>query len=244
MKYETKYKILYQTLRQASDDRSRVPSSRVSSKGLTPSLMALEDASTLKRKEWNRGEPGEDTHQMYTTIGGSLTPTAPVYSDMRTDLTLNVTTDIPAPMEGSKERESTQLPWDDERGSMTNVATPLTEVPKTSPKVVQERPSEEELPGRNEITRESSREDALAATRLFFNTVAERRNMNEVPTTTTVSVSQIDIPPVSSVPVVTEPADWRWHQQELFFLMDHPLDLLPQLPVGLRHGCSIYQKDK
>ena len=61
MKYETKYKILYQTLRQAIDDRSRVPSSRVSSTGLTPSLMALEDASTLKRKEWSRGEPGEDT---------------------------------------------------------------------------------------------------------------------------------------------------------------------------------------
>ena len=68
-------------------------------------------------------------------------------------------------------------------------------------------PSQEELPGRNEVTRENSREDALAATRLFFNTVAERRNMNEVPTTTTVSVSQIDTPPVSSVPVVTEPAE-------------------------------------
>ena len=43
MKYETKYKILYQTLRQAISDRSRVPSSRVSSTGLTPSLLALED---------------------------------------------------------------------------------------------------------------------------------------------------------------------------------------------------------
>ena len=31
--------------------------------------------------------------------------------------------------------------------------------------------------------------------------------MNEVPTTTTVSVSQIDTPPVSSVPVVTEPTE-------------------------------------
>ena len=110
MKYETKYKILYQTLQQAISDRSRVPSSRVSSTGLTPSLMALEDASTLKRKEWSRGEPGEDTCQMYTTIGGSLTPTAPVYGDMRTDLTLNVTSDIPATMEGGEERESTQLP--------------------------------------------------------------------------------------------------------------------------------------
>ena len=90
---------------------------------------------------------------------------------------------------------------------MTNVATLLTGVPETSPKVMQEGPSQKELPGRNTVTRESSREDALAATRLFFNTVAERRNVNEVPTTTTVSVSQTDTPPVSSVPVVTEPAE-------------------------------------
>ena len=48
-KYETKYKILYQMLRQAISDRSRIPSSKVSSTGLTPSLVALEDASTLKR---------------------------------------------------------------------------------------------------------------------------------------------------------------------------------------------------
>ena len=169
--------------------------------------MALEDASALKKKEWSRGEPGEDTHQMYTNIGGSLTPTAPVYGDMRTDLTLNVMSDIPATVEGDEERESTQLPQDDERGSMTNVATPFTEVPETSPKVIQERSSQEELPRRNEVTRESSREDALATTRLFFNTVAERRSINEVLTTTTVSVSQIDTPPVSSVPVVTEPAE-------------------------------------
>ena len=65
--------------------------------------------------------------------------------------------------------------------------------------------------------------------------------MNEVPTTATVSVSQIDTPPVSSIPVVTEPAEL---ETTSFFLMDHPLDLLPQLPVGLGHGYSIYQKDK
>ena len=111
--------------------------------------MALEDASTLKRKEWSKGKPSEDTCQMYTNIGGSLTPTAPVYGDMRTDLTLNVTSDIPATVEGGEERESTQLPQDDERGSMTNVATPFTEVSETSPKVIQGRSSQEELPRRN-----------------------------------------------------------------------------------------------
>ena len=123
MKYETKYKILYQMLQQAISNQSRVQSSRVSSRRLTPSLMALEDALTLKKKEWNRGEPGEDTHQMYTMIGGSLTPTAPVYDDMRTDLTLNVPANILATVGGSEERESTQLPKNDERGSVTDVAT-------------------------------------------------------------------------------------------------------------------------
>ena len=75
-KYETKYKVLYQMLRQAIDERNRVPSSRVSATALTPRLVALEDASTLKRKEWNRGEPDIETSHMYSTIDGRLTPTA------------------------------------------------------------------------------------------------------------------------------------------------------------------------
>ena len=82
--------------------------------------------------------------------------------------------------------------------------------------MVQERLNQEELPGRNEVTRESSREDALATMRCFFSTVTEGRNVPEVPTTPTVpdiltttpvSVSQIDTPPVSSIPIVTEPAE-------------------------------------
>ena len=54
------------------------------------------------------------------------------------------------------------------------------------------------------MTRETSREDALAATRHFFHNVTERRSATEVPVTTTVSVSQIDTPPITSVPVETE----------------------------------------
>ena len=53
--------------------------------------MALEDASTLKWKEWNTGKPYEDTPHMYSTIDGRLTPTAPVYKDMKTKTPLNVT---------------------------------------------------------------------------------------------------------------------------------------------------------
>ena len=48
MKNETKYKVLYQILRQASQERTKVPSSRVPSTGMTPSLVALDDASLLK----------------------------------------------------------------------------------------------------------------------------------------------------------------------------------------------------
>ena len=61
LKYETKYKVLYQILKQHMKEKTKAPSSKVSSIGLTPSLVALEDASSLKRREWNRGEPGEDT---------------------------------------------------------------------------------------------------------------------------------------------------------------------------------------
>ena len=65
-KYETKYKILYQTLRQAIDERKRASSPRVSAAELTSSLVALEDASTLKGKEWNRGEPHLETPHIYS----------------------------------------------------------------------------------------------------------------------------------------------------------------------------------
>ena len=114
------------------------------------------------------------------------------------------------------EKEKVPNYQDDERGAVTTVATSVTEGPETNPKVIQGRSSQEELPRRNELTRESSREDALATTRCFFSTVIEGRNLPEVPTTstvpevpttTTVSVSQMDTHPVSSVPIVTEPAE-------------------------------------
>ena len=64
-KYETKYKVLYQMLKQAIDERSKAPSSRVTASELTPSLVALEDASTLKRKEWHRGELNIETPHVF-----------------------------------------------------------------------------------------------------------------------------------------------------------------------------------
>ena len=81
--------------------------------------------------------------------------------------------DLPAAVGGMEERENTQQTNDDERDPISNVAPPAADVPETSPKVINERSIQEGSSRRNEITRETSREDALAATRHFFNTVNE-----------------------------------------------------------------------
>ena len=75
-KYETKYKILYQMLKQAIEDRSKIPSSRVSASELTPSLVALEDASTLKRKEWERDKPDIEKPHMFSTKRRKVNPSS------------------------------------------------------------------------------------------------------------------------------------------------------------------------
>ena len=58
---------------------------------IIPSLAGLDDAQTLRRKEWKRGEPGEDMPRQYFTVCGHLTPTQPRHKDMRMDSTLDVT---------------------------------------------------------------------------------------------------------------------------------------------------------
>ena len=54
-KYESKYRILYQLLQQP---RPVLIHGSVSE--LTPSLTALDDATSLRQKKWIRSEPGED----------------------------------------------------------------------------------------------------------------------------------------------------------------------------------------
>ena len=196
-------------LRQASQEQTRVPSLQIPTSGMTLSLASLDDAHALKQKEWSRGEPGEDALQMFTTIGGHLIPTAPVYGDMRADVTLNVTTeeppsDLPATMRSIKDRESMPQTNDEERDPTSHAAPPATGIPETSSKMVNVRSNPESSTGRNTITRETSREDALAATRLFFNTVNERRNVPEVPVSSTTGVTQIDTPHVLPDPIETE----------------------------------------
>ena len=125
---------------------------------------------------------------------------------------LNVTTeeplnDLPAAVGGIEERNMTQQTHNDAIGPTSNVVPPSTKVPGTRPKVINVRFDQESASGRNTITRETSREDALAAARLFFNTVNERRNIPEVPVMSTTGVSQIDTPLVPSDPIETEPTD-------------------------------------
>ena len=71
-KYESKYRILYHLLQQLS-----LISTQETTSGITPSLATLDDAPSLRQREWIRGEPGEDVPQQYSSIGGCLTPTTP-----------------------------------------------------------------------------------------------------------------------------------------------------------------------
>ena len=83
---------------------------------ITPNLVALDDAQALRRKEWRRGEPGEDMPRQYSTMCGHLTPTQPRHEDMRMDSTLGVTpegclSDLPAAVgdaEDSRREQRTQ----------------------------------------------------------------------------------------------------------------------------------------
>ena len=61
-----------------------------STSGITPSLVALDDAQALRCREWIRGEPGEDVPQQHSTISGYLTPTSLKPEDMRLEPSLNV----------------------------------------------------------------------------------------------------------------------------------------------------------
>ena len=84
-KYESKYRVLYHLLQQP-----RMIPTYDGASGITPSLAALDDATSLKQKEWIRSEPGEDTPCQYTSIEGCLTPHTPRSEDMRLEPTLNV----------------------------------------------------------------------------------------------------------------------------------------------------------
>ena len=221
-KYERKYRWLCGMLKQAigerkrvssprvaderkraspprvADERKRISSPRVATPELTPSLAALEDASTLKEKEWNRGEQHKEVPHMYSTRDGRMTPTAPTYEDMRIETSLSVTPEdslegLSAAVEGTE--------GDQVRSPITTNVMELVTTSVAPPSSIETRPKlvnvssrdQGTLPGETGTTRETSREDALATTRQFFHAESERRSATEVPTTTTsTSVPQTD----------------------------------------------------
>ena len=85
-KYESKYRVLYQLLQQP-----RLIPTHDGASGMTPSLAALDDATSLKQREWIRSELGEDTPRQYSSIEGHLTLHTPKSEDMKLKQTLNIT---------------------------------------------------------------------------------------------------------------------------------------------------------
>ena len=88
-------------------------SARESTSGMPPGLVALDNAPSLRRREWIRGEPGEDIPQQYTTINRCLTPVTPRHEKMRLDPSLNLTlegslNDLPAAVGNTEEIRKTE----------------------------------------------------------------------------------------------------------------------------------------
>ena len=157
-KYESKYRILYHLLQQPS----LIPTHE-SALGITPSLAALDDATSLKQREWIHSEPGEDVPCQYTSIEGCLTPNTPRGEDMRLEPSLNVTPegsliDIPNVV---KRETKEQAPEEELLG--TSSETTYMEIPNTHVKIVHESPTRE-APKIIQRRKEASREEVLAST--------------------------------------------------------------------------------
>ena len=140
---------------------------------------------------------------LYSTIGRHLTLTSHEYEDVRIDSTLGVAPeealrDLPAAVEGIEARETTQQIFDEGRSLPSNVAPLAAEIPETNLKVITESATQVEPSRRVEITREVSRDDAIAATRHFFTMTGEQRDTAELPVVTTTETSQVDVSTVSS----------------------------------------------
>ena len=157
-KYESKYRVLYHLLQQPS-----LISTHDSASGITPSLAALDDATSLKQREQNHSEPGEDIPCQYSSIEGCLTPNTPRSEDMRLEPSLNVTpegslVDIPTVI---KRETREQVPEGDLLG--TSSETTYMEIPNTRMKTVHKSPTQG-VPKSIQGTKEASRAEALVST--------------------------------------------------------------------------------
>ena len=135
-KYESKCRVLYHLLQQPD-----LISIHDSVSGITPSLAALVDATSLKQREWIHSDPGEDIPCQYSSIEGRLTPNTPRSEDMRLKPSLNVTpegslVDIPTVI---KRETGEQVPEGDLLG--TSSETTYMEFPNTHLKTIHKDPT-------------------------------------------------------------------------------------------------------
>ena len=181
--YESKYRMLYHLLQQP-----RLIPAQEDASEMTPSLATLDDATSLKQRDWLRKEPGEDTPRQYLSIGGHLTPHTPGDDDMRLDPSLNITPEgllieIPTVVK----KDSPELI--SEREAMgTSSETAYMELPSTQVKTVpKETLSEISNPIRG--TKQTSRAEVLVSTRQFF-AIIDQRNRN-IPTENLVTPAEV-----------------------------------------------------
>ena len=134
-KYKSKYRVLYHLLQQPS----LIPTHDGAS-GITPSLAAMDDATSLKQREWIRSEPGEDTPHQYSNIEGCLTPHTPRSEDMKLEPSLNMTpegslVDIPTVV---RKETKEQVPEGETLGISSETA--YMEFPNTQVKTIPKGP--------------------------------------------------------------------------------------------------------
>ena len=136
-------------------------------------MAALDDATSLKQKEWMRSEPGEDTPCQYSNIEGHLTPHTPKTEDMKLESTLNITpegslTDIPMVV---KRETREHVPEGETLG--TSSETTYMEFPDTHVKVKYRSPPSE-VPKSFQGTKEASKAEVLMSTQQFFAALDQR----------------------------------------------------------------------
>ena len=253
-KYESKYRVLYHLLQQP-----RLIPTHDGASGITPSLAALDDATSLKQREWIGSEPGEDTPQQYSSIEGCLTPHTPRSEDMKLEPTLNVTPEgslvyIPTVVR----REIREQVPDGEMLGMSS-ETAYMEFPSTQVQTIPKDPISG-IPKSLQGTKEASRAEALASTRQFFAAV-DQRNMN-IPTrnqVTSVEVHErdnLEVLDVLTTTVVTTTTSITTPSitvdvelivrvtLELIYLKVPHCALLLQQHIDPEHGCNNSQRDK
>ena len=200
-KYESKYRVLYHLLQ-----KPRLIPTHDGASGITPSLAVLDDATSLKWREWIRSEPGEDIPQQYSSIEGHLTPHTPRSEDMKLEPSLNLTPEGSLVNIPTVVRRETREQVPEREKLETSSETAYMEFPNTQVKTIPMDPVSG-VPKSLKGTKEASRVEALASTQQFFATV-DQRNMN-IPARNQITSAKvherdnIEVPDISTTTVVT-----------------------------------------